>query len=214
MGQPEPGNHQHHHEPAMPESYPEPMFSDEPRFHSEPTRTAESVGTHATPPFDESLNNAAQELQRLRDELDAERKKAADAWDQFLRAKADAENARRRAQEDVAKAHKFGIERFAESLVPVMDSLDAALLVQNATAQSMREGIEITMRQLGAAFEKNGLARLDPVGQKFDPHKHQAIAMVPADAEPNTVVSVMQKGYMLADRVLRPALVSVAAPRT
>ncbi len=118
---------------------------------------------------------------------------------------------RRRAQDDVAKAHKFGIERFAEALVPVADSLLAALATPSGTAESYREGIDATLRQLRAAFERNGLIELDPAGQKFDPHKHQAIAMVPSDAEANTVVSVMQRGYAIGDRVIRPALVTVSA---
>lgn len=151
-----------------------------------------------------------QELDALRRDLESAQAKAAEQYDAFLRAKAEMENVRRRAQEDISKAHKFGIERFAEALVPVKDSLEAALAVQNATLESYKEGIEITLRQLASAFEKNALVEIDPIGQKFDPHKHQAIAMVPAEAEPNTVVAVMQKGYTIADRVLRPALVSVA----
>ena len=111
----------------------------------------------------------------------------------------------------MAKAHKYGIEKFAESLVPVMDSLHAALTTQNATPETMKEGMEITLRQLVAAFEKGGVVELNPVGEKFDPRRHQAIASVPAEAEPNTVVAVMQRGYLIADRVLRPALVTVAA---
>lgn len=151
-----------------------------------------------------------QELEALRRDLESAQAKAVEQYDAFLRAKAEMENIRRRAQEDISKAHKFGIEKFAEALVPVKDSLEAALGVQTATLESYREGIEITLRQLASAFEKNALIELNPVGQKFDPHQHQAIAMVPAEAEPNTVIAVMQKGYMIADRVLRPALVTVA----
>ena len=131
--------------------------------------------------------------------------------DQFLRAKAEAENVRRRGQEDVAKAYKFAIESFAEGLVPVVDSLEKALQIQDATPQAMREGIDLTLRQLKAAFAKGNLKEIDPVGEKFDPHFHQAISMVPADGvAPNHVVSVLQKGWLIADRVLRPALVTVA----
>ena len=151
-----------------------------------------------------------QELEALRRDLESAQGKAVEQYDAFLRAKAEMENIRRRAQEDISKAHKFGIEKFAEALVPVKDSLEAALGVQTATLESYREGIEITLRQLAGAFEKNALVELNPVGQKFDPHLHQAIAMVPAEAEANTVIAVMQKGYMIADRVLRPALVTVA----
>lgn len=137
---------------------------------------------------------------------------AAEHHDQLLRARAEMENIRRRAQEDVAKARKFGIESFAESLVPVMDSLQAALGVTDQSTEDMRAGIETTMRQLAGAFERNHLKEIAPaVGDKFDPHHHQAIATVPADQEPNTIVATLQPGYLISDRVLRPALVTVAA---
>lgn len=132
-------------------------------------------------------------------------------YDQFLRSKAEAENVRRRAQEDVAKAYKFAIESFAEGLVPVVDSLEKALQLKESTPETMREGIELTLRQLKAAFARGNLKEIDPVGEKFDPHFHQAISMVPADSvPPNHVVAVLQKGWLIADRVLRPALVTVA----
>lgn len=156
---------------------------------------------------------APDELAALRASLDRAQAEVAEWRDQFLRAKAEADNTRRRAQEDVAKAHKFGIERFAEALVPVKDSLEAALATQNATIDTYREGIEITLRQLASAFDKGGLVTLDPTGEKFDPHRHQAIASVPTDGEANRVVAVMQKGYLIADRVLRPALVTVSSPQ-
>ena len=131
--------------------------------------------------------------------------------DQFLRAKAEAENVRRRGQEDVAKAYKFAIESFAETLVPVVDSLEKALQSDDAAPEAMRQGVELTLKQLLAAFAKGNLKEIDPAGQKFDPHFHQAIATVPADGvPPNHVVSVLQKGWTIADRVLRPALVTVA----
>ncbi len=134
-------------------------------------------------------------------------------YDDFLRAKAESENMRRRAIDDVAKAHKFGIENFAESLLPVMDSLQAALGANTSDASTLREGVELTRKQLHSAFERNRLIVIDPVGEKFDPHRHQAIATVPAPegVAPNHVVTVLQKGWMLADRVLRPALVTVAS---
>jgi molecular chaperone GrpE len=131
----------------------------------------------------------------------------------FLRAKAETENVRRRAQEDVTKAHKFAIESFAEHLLPVLDSLEAALADNSGDLAKVREGVELTLRQLTGALEKGRVVALNPVGEKFDPHRHQAISMVPADQEPNTVVAVLQKGYVIADRVLRPALVTVAAPK-
>ena len=131
--------------------------------------------------------------------------------DEFLRAKAEMENIRRRAQEDVAKAHRFGQENFASALLAVKDSLDAALATENASVESFKQGVEITSRQLDSVFEKFAIKVLDPVGEKFDPHRHQAISQVPSDQPANTVVNVLQKGYLLHDRVLRPALVTVSA---
>jgi molecular chaperone GrpE len=139
--------------------------------------------------------------------------KLAEMQENFLRAKAETENVRRRGQEDVAKAHKFAIESFAEHLLPVMDSLEAAVTHSSDDLAKVREGVELTLRQLTGALEKGKVVALNPVGEKFDPHRHQAISMVPADQEPNTVVAVLQKGYVIADRVLRPALVTVAAPK-
>jgi molecular chaperone GrpE len=139
--------------------------------------------------------------------------KAATLQEEFLRAKAETENVRRRAQEDVSKAHKFAIENFAENLLPVLDSLEAALADSSTDIAKVREGVELTLRQLTGALEKGRVVALNPVGEKFDPHRHQAISMVPADQEANTVVNVLQKGYVIADRVLRPALVTVAAPK-
>ncbi len=130
--------------------------------------------------------------------------------DQFLRAKAEVENARRRSMEEVAKAHKFAIEGFAESLLPVIDSLTAALADTGADSAKMKEGIELTLKQLMSALEKGRVLEINPLGEKFDPHRHQAIAMVPHEQEANTVVTVLQKGYLIADRVLRPALVTVS----
>ncbi|MDR5778483.1 nucleotide exchange factor GrpE [Caballeronia sp. LZ065] len=131
----------------------------------------------------------------------------------FLRAKAETENVRRRSQDDVSKAHKFAIESFAENLLPVLDSLEAALADQSSDLAKVREGVELTLKQLTGALEKGRVVALNPVGEKFDPHRHQAISMVPAEQDANTVVSVLQKGFVIADRVLRPALVTVAAPK-
>jgi len=133
-----------------------------------------------------------------------------DAW---LRAKAETENVRKRAVTDVANAHKFAIEGFAGELLAVCDSLEAALAVETATVESLKSGAELTLKQLTAAFEKYNLKAENPVGLKFDPHRHQAISMVESDAEPNTVTQVLQKGYLLNDRVVRPALVMVAKAR-
>ena len=158
--------------------------------------------------------NVADEMARLQAELVELKTKNTDLADQFLRAKADAENMRRRAEDEVAKARKFGIESFAESLLPVCDSLDAALAIDNASAEQLREGSDATLRQLLQALERNKVVVVNPAaGEKFDPHQHQAISMVPAEQEANTVVTVLQKGYLIFDRVLRPALVTVAAPK-
>jgi molecular chaperone GrpE len=130
-----------------------------------------------------------------------------DAW---LRAKAEADNVRKRAQAEVAAAHKFAVENFAAELLAVKDSLEAALAAENATIESLRSGVELTLKQMNAVFEKFSLAEVNPAGGKFDPHQHQAISVVESDAAPNTVVQVLQKGYLLHDRVIRPALVTVA----
>ena len=130
--------------------------------------------------------------------------------DQLLRTVAEMDNVRRRATEDVSKAHKFSIEKFAESLVPVQDSLEKALQDDSGDMATLREGVELTFKQLATALEKNGVVELNPKGEKFDPHFHQAISMVPSDLESGLVVDVLQKGFKIADRVLRPALVIVA----
>ena len=127
-----------------------------------------------------------------------------------LYAKAEGENIRRRAADDIEKARKFALEKFTNELLSVKDSLDAALNVGTATLESYRDGVELTAKQLSSVFEKFNIAELNPVNEKFDPNKHQAIGTVESDAESNTVVSVLQKGYSLNDRVLRPALVMVA----
>ena len=158
--------------------------------------------------------NEADALSAARAELAMLQAKSADLADQFLRAKAEAENARRRAEEEISKARKFAVESFADSLLPVCDSLEAGLAVKEATAGQLREGSEATLRQLKSALERNKVIEINPAaGTKFDPHHHQAISVVPADQDANTVVTVLQKGYTIAERVLRPALVTVAAPR-
>jgi len=176
--------------------------------------TNRPTGAPATnePAAAEALGSAS--VTAVEQELQAALAKANEHYDLYLRARADGENIRRRAQDDVTKAHKFAIESFAEALVPVMDSLEKALETQHATAEALREGASITLRQLQGAFEKHRLTAIDPKGEKFDPHKHQAISSVAAEGvAPNHVVTVLQKGWMIADRVLRPALVTVAAPK-
>jgi molecular chaperone GrpE len=144
-------------------------------------------------------------------ELQARHAEVADA---YLRAKAEIENVRRRSDDEASKARKFAIEGFAASMLPVRDSLEAALAIQNATPEQLREGVGATLRQLAAALERNKVLEIQPpAGTRFDPHQHQAISAVAADQDPNTVVSVLQKGYSIAERVLRPALVTVAAAK-
>ena len=182
---------------------------------SEQNPTAHTVPADASPEEVEAAMAAhsADEIARLQAELAEIKTKSAELADQFLRAKAEAENARRRAEDEVAKARKFGIESFAESLLPICDSLDAALSIQSATTEQLREGADATRRQLVSALERNRVVPIDPAaGEKFDPHLHQAISVVAADQAPNTVVAVLQKGYVISDRILRPALVTVTAP--
>ena len=135
---------------------------------------------------------------------------AKEHYDAWMYAKAESENIRRRGQEEVSKAQKFAVERFANEMLAVMDSLQAGLAVQNTTVESFKSGMELTLKQLSSVFEKFHITELNPLGEKFDAHKHQAIGMLESEQEANTVVSVMQKGYSLNDRVLRPALVMVA----
>ena len=152
----------------------------------------------------------ADSMPSLEESLKAAELKAAEHHDAWLRAKAETENVRRRAQEDISKAGKFAVERFASELVPVKDSLEAALGNENQSAEALKAGVELTLKQLVAAFEKSNLNEISPLGEKFDPHKHQAISQVEAEGEPNTVITVLQKGYALHDRVIRPALVVVS----
>jgi molecular chaperone GrpE len=140
---------------------------------------------------------------------EAERK-AQEHYDAWMYAKAESENIRRRAAEDVSKAQKFAVERFSNEMLAVMDSLQAGLAVETASVESFKSGMELTLKQLASVFEKFNIKEINPVGEKLDPHKHQAIGMIDSDQPANTVVSVMQKGYTLNDRVMRPALVMVA----
>lgn len=186
-----------------------------PSSMSEQNPTAHTAPADASPEEVEAAMavHSADEIARLQAELAEIKAKSAELADQFLRAKAEAENSRRRAEDEVAKARKFGIESFAESLLPICDSLDAALSIQSATTEQLREGADATRRQLVSALERNRVLPIDPpAGEKFDPNLHQAISVVPADQPANTVVAVLQKGYVISDRILRPALVTVTAP--
>ena len=181
----------------------EPQLTSAPQAEGTPpedTPAASDTGqfaTDTTPSLEELLRQA---------ELKAEEHH--DAW---LRAKAETENVRRRAQEDIVKAHKFAVEKFAGDLLAVKDTLEMALADQNP--DSLRSGVEMTLKNLVSAFEKAAIVEVNPVGEKFDPHKHQAMAMVDAEQPANTVVQVFQKGYLIADRTLRPAMVAVAKPK-
>ena len=175
-----------------------------------PDATPETTAATATPETpDTSAAPASAEAQLA--ELQARHAEVSDA---YLRAKAEVENIRRRADEEVSKARKFAVESFAEAMLPVRDSLEAAIAAPDAPVEKVLEGVHITLRQLAQALERNKVLEINPpAGTRFDPHQHQAISMVPADQEANTVVTVLQKGYLIAERVLRPALVTVAAPK-
>ena len=147
-------------------------------------------------------------LERLLAETQARLDEQRDAW---MRAAAETENIRKRAVADVANAHKYGVERFAESLIPVCDSLEATLAAAGDSNEALKAGVELTLKQMRAALEKMGVQDITPKpGERFDPNRHQAMAAVESAADPNTIVSVMLKGYGLHDRVLRPALVTIA----
>lgn len=175
-----------------------------------PQSLPEQEAAAVAPTADATAAPPADTMPTLEEMLRTAELKAAEHHDAWLRARAETENVRRRAQDDVAKAGKFASEKFANELLAVKDSLEAALASENQDAAALRTGVELTLRQLVSAFEKSNLVEVDPLEEKFDPHKHQAISQVEADGEPNRVVSVLQKGYTLHDRVIRPALVVVS----
>jgi molecular chaperone GrpE len=159
-------------------------------------------------PAQQAIGEAlASDLTGLLKKAESEVAELRDAW---LRARADAENIRKQAATDLAKAHKFAVEKFAADLLPVRDALEQALVDTAGTPEQLRAGVELTLKQLDAAFGRAQVEVIDPAGEKFDPHRHQAIQMVESAAPANTVVDVLQKGYLLNDRVLRPAMVTVA----
>ncbi len=161
--------------------------------------SADAAPVSAPSALEAELAAARSEVERLREE--------------WLRAKAETENVRRQSAAEYEKARKFAIEAFAESLLPVRDSLEATLDNADSALETLRSGVELTLRQLVGAFDKAYVVQIDPQGERFDPHRHQAMTMVESDQPANTVVQVLQKGYLLQDRVLRPALVSVAKPK-
>jgi molecular chaperone GrpE len=158
----------------------------------------------------EPAQSSADREPSLDDQLRKAELAAREHQEAWLRAKAEADNIRKRAQAEIASAHKFALENFAAELLAVKDSLEAALAAQNATVESLRSGVELTLKQLVAAFDRFSITEVNPIGQKFDPHRHQAISTQASDADPNTVVQVLQKGYLLHERVIRPALVIVS----
>jgi molecular chaperone GrpE len=188
--------------PNDPPQFTEPWIDPLP---PEPTQTATTAPEpRAAPPQQPATDTRMAELEAKHAELS----------DSFLRAKAEAENTRRRAEEEISKARKFAVDSFAESLLPVRDSLEAATAIPDATNEQLLAGVHATLRLLAQVLERNRVVEINPpVGTRFDPHQHQAISMVPAEQEANTIVAVLQKGYLIAERVLRPALVTVAAPK-
>jgi molecular chaperone GrpE len=170
----------------------------------------QAIPNEQNPPA-ETENVPMPDVAALEQKLATAEARAQEMEDAFMRAKAEVENGRRRAQEDVARAHKFAIESFAEALMPVRDSLETALQIDTPSVEALKAGVEMTLKQLSGAFEKHKLLEINPQpGEKLDPHKHQALSLAPApQQEPNTVVAVLQKGYTIADRLLRPALVTV-----
>jgi molecular chaperone GrpE len=185
---------------------PEPITpqATSPQAGTPPEEAVVANSPPATPP--ETMPDPMELLRQM--ELKVEEHH--DAW---LRAKAETENVRRRAQDDIAKASKFAIERFAGDLLAVRDALEAALGDPNPTLDNVKAGVELTLKQLTTAFDRASLVPVNPAGEKFDPHRHQAVTMVDSDKDANTVVDVFQKGYLIGERVLRPAMVTVAKPK-
>jgi molecular chaperone GrpE len=175
--------------------------------HSDSQATADAVPAGEPGHSAQADDDIAAQLARVQ----AEAAELKDAW---LRAKAETDNARKIAQADVAKAHKYAIERFAEDLLPVKDALEKTLAAGDVSLETLKSGAELTLKALQNAFGRAQVVELNPVGEKFDPHRHQAMQMVPSDHPANTVVDVFQKGYLVNDRVLRPALVTVASGST
>jgi molecular chaperone GrpE len=169
-----------------------------------PAETDDSVSSGAA---GKGVGEPASDLGDLLKKAETEAAELRDAW---LRAKAETDNVRKQAQNDIAKAHKYAIERFAQELLTVRDALELALATPHDTTEALKDGVELTLKNLKAAFEKAKIVEINPAGEKYDPHRHQAMTMIESDQPPGTVVQVFQKGYLLNDRILRPALVAVA----
>lgn len=202
-------------------------MENEPQIHTEPVETgaasapegetAQTSGKAAQPsdsaPQPQAEAGQAETAASLAQLLKQAELKAQEHHEAWLRAKAEVENVRKRAQADIANAHKYALEAFAAALLPVKDSLEATLAADSAALDALKSGVELTLKQLNSVFEKANLKEIDPAGEKFDPHKHEAISMLPSEKEPNTVINVLQKGYLLHERIIRPALVTVAKPK-
>ena len=177
--------------------------------YNEPHADVVAAGEAAPVGADPSqVAHAAEDITAQLAKVQAEVAELKDAW---LRAKAETDNARKIAQADVAKAHKYAVERFAEDLLPVKDALEKTLAAGQVTLDTLKSGADLTLKALQSAFDRAQIVELDPAGEKFDPHRHQAMQMVPSELPANTVVTVFQKGYLVNDRVLRPALVTVSS---
>ena len=203
-----------------PQSHNDPLHPSQSQGHAQPSDSTHPSGNSAhagaQPAGAQAPENSEplDPLAAAQAEVAILQAKVVELQDQFVRGQAEVQNARRRADEEVSKARKFALESFADSLLPVLDSLEAGLAIQSATPEQIREGAEATLRQLKSAMERNKIIAIDPAaGAKFDPTQHQAISVVPAEQDPNTIVAVLQKGYVIAERVLRPALVTVTAPK-
>ncbi len=160
---------------------------------------------------DAILESPEKNANSLEVQLEYAQAKATENWNQYLRAKAEMDNLRRRNTKDLENAHKYGSEKFVTELLPVLDSMVLGLATEDASAESLHEGMELTFNMLKKMMEKLGIVEIDPLNEKFDADKHQAMTMQPnADVAPNTVIAVMQKGYLLNERLIRPAMVMVS----
>jgi len=175
-----------------------------------PVDTSASATQSADSPRGEPKTETAPDTGELLRQAELKAQEHHDAW---LRAKAEADNIRKRTQIELANAYKYAIESLAAELLPVKDSLEATLAADSTALETLKSGVDLTLKQLSAVFEKANIKEINPIGEKFDPHRHQAISMLPSEKEPNTVINVLQKGYALHDRVIRPALVTIAGPK-
>ncbi len=163
----------------------------------------------------ETAAEGEENIESLKQRLEEAEKKAEENWDQLVRAKAELENIRRRSERELENAHKYALEKFAQELLPVIDSMEmgvAAAQDENADVSKLREGTEMTLKMFLNAIDKFGIKSVHPVNEEFNPEHHQAMSMIDSDQhEPNTVIDVMQKGYLLNDRLVRPAMVVVSS---